>query len=431
MVLMLFSIPSSSVNSALDYLNKKIALCFRQRLMNHFHNRYVQNMIYYQICNLDSRIANPDQRLTQDIQKWSDSLSQLYSNISKPMLDIVLFSRKMAELMGWQGPALVIFWYIISGFMIKFISPPFGKLTALEQKLEGEFRTTHTDLLNHAEEIAFYNGDNWEKTRVNRKFKELYKHIDGVIEKRFYMGIFDYVLVKYGAVMIGYAVLGFPVFGPGKEEYMKKVGTDAATITKDYIRNSGLLINLAKAIGRLLVSYKEVQNLAGYTSLVYELKEVLDDLEAGKYNRTMVTGSNAAGNDDPQEKGRARKHGKGEVVIEKTIHFENVPIVSPNGDTLIESINFECKPGVHLIIIGPNGCGKSSLFRIMGGLWPVFGGKLHKPQQEEIFYIPQRPYLPTGTLRDQVIYPHTHDIQLNKKHVSDNVSIFSRDRIGP
>ena len=82
------------------------------------------------------------------------------------------------------------------------------------------------------------------------------------------MGIFDSMLVKYGAVMVGYAVVGLPVFGPGSAKYLAERGTDQALITKDYIRNSSLLINLAKAIGRLVVSYKEVQNLAGYTTLV-------------------------------------------------------------------------------------------------------------------------------------------------------------------
>ena len=72
------------------------------------------------------------------------------------------------------------------------------------------------------------------------------------------MGIYDSMLVKYGAVMVGYAVLGLPVFGPGKEKYLKMVGNDPARITKDYVRNSSLLINLAKAIGRIVVSYKEI-----------------------------------------------------------------------------------------------------------------------------------------------------------------------------
>lgn len=98
------------------------------------------------------------------------------------------------------------------------------------------------------------------------------------------------MLVKYGAVMVGYAVLGLPVFGPGKEQYLKKVGTDPGALTRDYVRNSSLLINLAKAIGRLVISYKEIQQLAGYTTLVYEMKKVLDDLENGQFVRTQVAG---------------------------------------------------------------------------------------------------------------------------------------------
>jgi ATP-binding cassette subfamily D (ALD) protein 3 len=61
----------------------------------------------------------------------------IYSNFSKPMLDIILFSRKLSDLVGWMGPAVVILWYFLSGLVIKFVSPPFGKLTAIEQRLEG------------------------------------------------------------------------------------------------------------------------------------------------------------------------------------------------------------------------------------------------------------------------------------------------------
>lgn len=96
------------------------------------------------------------------------------------------------------------------------------------------------------------------------------------------MGIFDSMLVKYGAVMTAYGVLGIPVFGKNKEQYINSVGSDMSAITRDYIRNSSLLISLAKAIGRIVISYKEVQELAGYTTLVYELKDVLDDLKAGR-----------------------------------------------------------------------------------------------------------------------------------------------------
>ena len=115
-------------------------------------------------------------------------------------------------------------WYGFSGFVIKKISPSFGKLTAVEQQLEGEYRAVHTKLLSHSEEVAFYNGADWERINIHKGFNRLHKHIDFVLIKKFWMGIFDSMLVKYGAVMVGYTVCGLPVFGPGSEKYLKERG---------------------------------------------------------------------------------------------------------------------------------------------------------------------------------------------------------------
>lgn len=154
------------------------------------------------------------------------------------------------------------------------------------------------------------------------------------------MGIFDSMLVKYGAVMIGYTVVGLPVFGPGREKYLASIKNDPNRITKDYVRNSSLLINLAKAIGRIVVSYKDVQNLAGYTSLIHEMDDVLGDLKSGKFRRTQVTAT---------QDGTATQEvlklndmtNKGKIIVSDNMRFEDVPILSPNGDVLVEKMNFE------------------------------------------------------------------------------------------
>jgi ATP-binding cassette subfamily D (ALD) protein 3 len=83
------------------------------------------------------------------------------------MLDIILFSRKLAELVGFRGPFYVVAYYFFSGIILRFLSPPFGRLTAIEQRLEGDYRACHSDLVYHSEEIAFYRGHAWEKTRIN------------------------------------------------------------------------------------------------------------------------------------------------------------------------------------------------------------------------------------------------------------------------
>lgn len=98
---------------------------------------------------------------------------------------------------------------------------------------------------------------------------------------------------------------------------------------------------------------------------------------------------------------------------------------------MVDKISFEIAPGMHMMIAGPNGCGKSSLFRILGQLWPAPSGVMHKPTGEKIFYIPQRPYLPNGTLKDQVIYPDDQKAFEKKGMTDDDLQeILEHVRLG-
>jgi len=129
-----------------------------------------------------------------------------------------------------------------------------------------------------------------------------------------------------------------------------------------------MLVKLAEAIGRLIVAGRELTRLAGFTARVTEIKMVLDDLNAGKYERTMIS--------DYKDKVIGYP-GKGKIVPrDNIIRFDNVPLMTPNGDVLIKELSFEVKSGMNVLICGPNGCGKSSMFRILGEVHALLSSSL-------------------------------------------------------
>lgn len=131
-----------------------------------------------------------------------------------------------------------------------------------------------------------------------------------------------------------------------------------------------------------------------------------------------------AGKEDEGKLNSINNMNKGKLEYsEDFIEFEHVPIISPNGDSLVKEMNFKVERGMNTVITGPNGCGKSSLFRILSGLWHIAGGTIRRPHMEKLFYIPQRPYLPPGTLRDQVIYPHSQKL-MESRGITDDVNLY-------
>lgn len=132
-VLGIYAFPSSVINSSLDYFNKLLGLYIRENLTKHFHEKFLKGLCFYQMTNLDTRNINPDQIFTNEIEKWAYSLSNLYSNFTKPLLDIVLFSKKLSEQLGYEGSIIILVWYFLTGLLMKYISPPFGHLITMEQ----------------------------------------------------------------------------------------------------------------------------------------------------------------------------------------------------------------------------------------------------------------------------------------------------------
>jgi ATP-binding cassette subfamily D (ALD) long-chain fatty acid import protein len=393
---MLVAIPATFTNSMLQYHQTRLALAYRTRLTNHVHEKYLDNMTFYTLSVLDDRIKNADQLITVDIARFSNSLAELYSNLAKPVLDMVIYNYSLSKSVGGEGLFAMALLVQISANVMRALTPPFGKYVADEARLEGEFRFQHTRLIDYSEEIALYAGHEAEKDGLDKGYFTLIRHVNRILRRRFYHGFMEDFVIKYFWGALGLILCSLPVFFKIPGQTLQTAGDH----TESFVKNRRMLLSSSDAFGRLMFSYKEITELAGYTSRVAGLLDVMDEVSAGRFQKNLVSSASI-------EENATVLQGRGTIEESENVEFKDVPIVSPNGDVLVKKLTFAIKPGDHLLIVGPNGCGKSSLFRILGGLWPVYGGSVKKPNFEDIFYIPQRPYLSRGTLRDQIIYPDT------------------------
>ncbi|KAF4948314.1 hypothetical protein FGADI_9786 [Fusarium gaditjirri] len=391
---MLIAVPATFTNSMLSYHQAELSLKYRSRLTQHIHDKYLSNLTFYGISALDDRIKNPDQLIAVDVSKFSNSLAELYSNLAKPLLDMTIYTWSLSKSVGGEGVVFMSLLVQLSANVMRALTPPFGKYVADEARLEGEFRFQHSRLIDYSEEVALYGGHSAEKDTLDKGYFTLIKHVNYILRRRFYHGFMEDFVIKYFWGALGLMLCSVPVFVkmPGH------IAMNMGDRTEAFVTNRRMLLSASDAFGRIMFSYREVMELAGYTSRVATLLDVMDDVQAGHFEKKLVSSSGVEGNE-------AVLKGRGTVHESNDITFIDVPIISPNGDVLIKALSFTLKHGDHLLVVGPNGCGKSSLFRILGGLWPVYGGTVYKPPFHAIFYIPQRPYLSRGSLRQQIIYP--------------------------
>lgn len=457
---LLIAIPASYTNSMIKFLQAKISIDFRTRLVRYIHDIYLdENLGFYKINNIDGGVQGVDQYITADLTKFCDAAASLYSNLGKPSVDFIIFSYQLSRNLGPLALFGIFGNYFTTAWLLKAMAPPFGKLTAVEAKLEGDYRNAHSRLITNAEEIAFYDGTDLERSILSKLYQRLVTHIRTILKIKVSYNMFEDFVLKYSWSAIGYLFASLPVFLPDWSGSDATTNAATAAITnagatvisaattkeapstdnngshhrekdrmRQFITNKRLMLSLADAGGRMMYSIKDLAELAGYTSRVFTLLSTLHRVQAQAYgNRSKYISLNEDGTYSKKRKHRRRhSHRVALYSLEDVkgtmqegydgIRFEHTPIVVPGlgrdlspGELLVKDLNTVINPGEHLLISGPNGSGKSAVARVLGGLWPVFRGLVSKPLPSDIAFLPQRPYLSVGTLREQVIYPYSKE----------------------
>ncbi|KAL8802114.1 MAG: hypothetical protein Q9200_006700 [Gallowayella weberi] len=438
---------ASYTNAAIKFLQSKVSIAFRTRLTRYVHDLYLHdNLNYYKVLNLDGGIGQAiDQFICTDLNLFTTSAASLYSSIGKPLVDLCVFNYQLFRSLGPLALTGLLANYIITATALRRLSPPFGKLKAVEGRREGDFRGLHARLIANAEEVAFYGGADIEKNFLDFGFKDLTSWMEGIYHLKIRYNMLEDFVLKYSWSAFGYLITSLPVFFPEWAGLAiapePALPTDPTRIESPsnlqhtrmqaFITNKRLMLSLADAGGRMMYSLKDLSELAGYTSRVYALISTLHRVHANAYVPPRHT--------PPEPYSLADVHGTVQKGYDG-IRLENCPLIAPAplhllpGAPLTEPLTFTLPAGAHTLISGPNGSGKSSIARVVAGLWPTYRGLVSRPRNmgaDGIMVLPQRPYLSIGTLRDQVIYPNSEiDMRESGRTERDLKSVLEAVRLG-
>ncbi|CAN1224690.1 ABC transporter D family member 1 [Linum perenne] len=392
------SAASSFIAPSLRHLTSRLALEWRIRLTRHLLKNYMRNNSFYKVFHLSNKNVDADQRITHDLEKLTTDLSGLVTGMVKPSVDILWFTWRMKLLTGRRGVAILYAYMFLGLGFLRAVTPDFGDLASQAQELEGTFRFMHERLRTHAESVAFFGGGAREKNMIESRFKELLRHSTLLLKKKWLYGILDDFVTKQlpHNVTWGLSLL-YAIEHKGDRAMISTQGELAHALR--YL--ASVVSQSFLAFGDILELHKKFVELSGGINRIFELEELLNAAQSGDASTDKLS--------MPTER---------HLHSEDAISFIEADIITPSQKLLARQLTCEIVQGKSLLVTGPNGSGKSSIFRVLRGLWPIANGRLAKPSQHfseekgygcNIFYVPQRPYTCLGTLRDQIIYPLSHN----------------------
>jgi vitamin B12/bleomycin/antimicrobial peptide transport system ATP-binding/permease protein len=356
-----------------------LRLRWRRWLTTHYLAHWLDGRGYYRI-ELQRTVDNADQRIAEDLRQLGEYTMTLLLGFLGAVATLLSFLFILWELSGPLSLAPVGINVTIPGYMAwvclvyafvgTFLANIVGRrlisLNFLRQNYEANFRFALVRVRENAEGIALYHGEQREADSLNARFIDVFNNGWRVLFTQAQLAFYQ---AGYGqlAIIFPYVVTAPRFF--------------AGVIT------FGVMTQTASAFGQVQSALSFF--IDNYTSLA-ELRAVMDRL---KGLQTAIDAKQQTALDVVPQAGVT------------TVGAESLTLALPNGRPLLEDAKVELPKGQATLISGVSGSGKSTLFRALAGIWPFGRGHVHVPAGARVLFLPQKPYIPIGTLRDAVKYP--------------------------
>uniref|UniRef100_A0A452HQ45 ABC transmembrane type-1 domain-containing protein n=1 Tax=Gopherus agassizii TaxID=38772 RepID=A0A452HQ45_9SAUR len=384
---------NSTLKSLDQFICNLMYVSWRKTLTEYLHGYYFKGQVYYTLNVLREDIDNPDQRISQDVERFCRQLSSMASKLIISPFTLGYYTYQCFHSTGWLGPVSIFGYFVIGTVVNKVLMSPIVSKLVHQEKLEGDFRFKHMQIRVNAEPAAFYRAGQVEHMRTDRRLQSLLQTQRELMGKELwlYIGIntFDYL----GSIL-SYVVIAVPIFSGVYGDL------DPAQLSALVSKNAFVSIYLISCFSQLIDLSATLSDVAGYAHRIGELQETLLSLSRKHRDCESEAKTNWDFDNGPGEQ---------TVLGDTAFLLERVSLSAPSSDKLlIKDLDLRISQGNNLLIVGNTGTGKTSLLRVLGGLWDCTRGNIHMLTcfgPHGVVFLPQRPFFTDGTLREQVIYP--------------------------
>jgi putative ATP-binding cassette transporter len=369
------------------YCAERLALLWRVWMTNILVSRFFFNRAYYRLRNSD-RVDNPDQRISEDIRSFTTGVLGYLLTLINSGVTLCAFTGVLFTI-SWKLPLVLIVYASAGTCLSILIGKRLVGLNFQQYRKEADFRYGLVRVRDNAESIAFFRGEKSEQRDLLTRFRSVVENTLRIIGWERTLGFFTNGY-NYLALIVPMLVVG-PMFIQGRIEYGVVTQTE------------GAFAQVLMALSVIVAQFEGLSSFAAAINRLGDLWDELDEYDIEDFQATQAIEVNEG----------ARGLRLNDLTIETPDHQK----------VLTRDLNFTLPPGRSVLIMGESGTGKSSLLRTIAGLWQSGKGTIERPNINRLIFLPQRPYMVQGSLRQQLLYPQS------KNGTDDQLIIWALNKI--